>query len=372
MNDMRKDDASTMHVIGSLHGGGAERLLTNLVTQQQADRERGSVVCLYPGGVFRRTLEAEGIEVLDLGMRHASDTVGGLLKLAALLRERRPAVVQSWMYGANVFASLALGWAGRGETRLIWGIFCSDVDASAYPWRSHRLHRGVARLFSAHVDGIVYNASQARDFHRSIGFREPRSLVIPNCLDIHTFRPDPSARATVRRELGIADEAVVVVMAARADPMKDWRGVRTAVDGLPGVVTVAIGEGTERLTPQPGFIGLGWRDDVARIFSGADMFLLGSAFGEGTSLALAEAMACGLPCVVTEVGGNGALVGSAGIVVPPRRSAALRAAILELAGDKARREELGRAARARMIHGHSADEIAAMLKAFTASAMGAA
>jgi len=367
----RQRAGATMHVIGSLHGGGAERLLTNLVTQQ-AERDGGPVVCLYPGGVFRRTLEAAGIEVVDLGMRGVGDAVRGVLKLAALLRERRPAVVQSWMYGANVFASVALGWAGRRDTRLIWGIFCSDVDASAYPWRSHRLHRGVARLFSARVDGIVYNASQARDFHRSIGFREPRSLVIPNCLDTQAFRHDPSARAAVRRELGIADDAIMVVMAARVDPMKDWHGVLAAVNGLPGVVTVAIGDGTDRLTPQPGFVGLGWRDDVPRIFSSADIFVLGSAFGEGTSLALAEAMACSLPCVVTEVGGNGALVGSTGIVVPPRRTAALRAALLDLAGSQARREELGRAARARMLRGHSADEIAALLRAFTASAVGAA
>jgi glycosyltransferase involved in cell wall biosynthesis len=361
-----------MHVIGSLHGGGAERLLTNLVTQQRAPQERGWVVCLYPGGVFRPALEAAGIEVIDLGMERVSDTIVGLFKLAALLRERRPAVVQGWMYGANVFASLALGWAGRRDTRLIWGIFCSDVDTSAYPWRSHRFHRSLARLFSGRVDGIIYNASQARDFHHSIGFREPRSLVIPNCLDTTRFSHDPAARQSVRRELGIAPDTVLIVIAARVDPMKDWHGVLAAVRDLPGIVTVAIGDGTDRLPPQRGLIRLGWRDDVPRVFSGADIFLLGSAFGEGTSLALAEAMSCGLPAVVTDVGGNGTLVGSAGIVVPPRGTTALREALLHLAGDRARREELGRAARASMLCGHSADEIAEMLWAFAAPGQGAA
>jgi len=119
------------------------------------------------------------------------------------------------------------------------------------------------------------------------------------------------------------------------------------VRDMPGVVTLAIGKGTNELPPQAGFIALGWRDDVVRILSAADIFLLSSAFGEGTSLALGEAMLCGLPCVVTDVGGNAALVGDGGIVVGRRNPAAIRQALLQLAGDRERRETLGSTARAR-------------------------
>ena len=271
------------------------------------------------------------------------------------------------MYHANVLASLALALAGRRHTQLIWGIFCSYVELSEYPW-TFPVVRGLGRLLSPHVDGIIYNAAEARDFHHSIGYREPRSLVIPNCLDTATFRHDPELRQPVRQELGIPDDAIVVVIAARVDPMKDWAGVLAAVRGIPRVITVAIGQGTEALPSQPGFIGLGWRDDVQRVFSGADIFLLASAFGEGTSLAMVEAMSCSLPCVVTDVGGNGTFVGDAGIVVPPRQPSAIRDALLKLASDRSRREELGRAARARTASGHSADDIAAMLRVFTRSA----
>src|ERR1019366_5669394 len=126
-----------------------------------------------------------------------------------------------------------------------------------------------------------------------------------------------------------------------------WQTMREAVRDLPGIVTVAVGKGTDELPPQPGCIGLGWRDDVVRILSGSDIFLLGSAFGEGTSLALGEAMSCGLPCVITDVGGNAALLGEGGIVVEPRNAASIRTAILDLARDPALRETLGRATRAR-------------------------
>ena len=116
------------------------------------------------------------------------------------------------------------------------------------------------------------------------------------------------------------------------------------------------------MPPQPGFIGLGWRDDVVRILSAADIFLLGSAFGEGTSLALGEAMLCGLPCVVTDVGGNSALVGDGGIVVEPRNPAAIRQAIQQLASDRERREALGRIARARAVSAESPDSILRRLR----------
>ena len=358
----------TMHVTNNLHGGGAERLLTNLVTRQSS-AGTVCVVCLHGEGVFRPKLEAAGIEVIDLGVSSRRDAPGGLLRFARLIRRRSPAVVQGWMYHANVFAFLAHRLAGCRGTQLIWGIYNSDIYGNQSTWRNLG---GLGKLLSPYVDGVVYNAEQARDFHRSFGFREPRSLVIPNCLDGSKFRRDPRWRAPVRRELGIPEDAVMVLTLARVNPMKDWEGVLEAVRGIPGVVAVGAGKGTDELPRQPNFLGLGWREDVERLLNSADIFLLASAFGEGTSLALGEAMSCGLPCVVTDVGGNGTFVGEAGIVVPPREAAAVRAALLRLTRDAGLREQMGRAARARVSAGHSADEVAAMLAAFTQSAGGVA
>lgn len=355
---------STMHVITGLHGGGAERLLTNLIGQQKARGEELCVVSLTPGGIFRSTLESAGVDVTDLGMSRRRDALRGLLELALLIRDRRPAVVQGWMYHANVMGFLALLIAGRKRTRLIWGIFCSNLDSSAYHW-SFRMIRGLGGLLSRYVDGIIYNAGEARDFHHAIGFREPRSVVISNCVDPAIFRRDLSERSSFRDSLQIAPDDVMLVVVARVDPMKDWSGMLEAVRELPGIVTVAVGTGTDQLPPQSGFVGLGWRDDVARILSAADVFLLPSAFGEGSSLALEEAMSCSLPCIVTEVGGSSALVGEAGIVVEPRNPAAIRAAVLRLASDREHREALGRAGRARAMALNSAEEIARSLRHFS-------
>jgi glycosyltransferase involved in cell wall biosynthesis len=258
------------------------------------------------------------------------------------------------MYHANLLAMVALLLAGRPRTWLLWGIFSTDVAGGGFRWKT-RFVRGVSAFLSRWVDGVIYNAEEARDYHRGIGFRERRFVIISNCVDPEVFRHDPRQRGDLRAELGIDPDRVVVAIVARVDPMKDWRTMREAVRDLPGIVTVAIGKGTDELPSQTGFIGLGWRDDVVRILSAADIFLLGSAFGEGTSLALGEAMSCGLPCVVTAVGGNSSLVGDGGIVVEPGNALAIREAILRLAREREWRETLGRNALARATAAEPAD-----------------
>jgi glycosyltransferase involved in cell wall biosynthesis len=340
---MEEQTPHTMYVTISLHGGGAERLLTNLLLQHNAP-ERISVVTLYSGGVFRQSLENAGIRTTDLGMRNRWDAPRALFELAALIRARRPVVVYGWMYHANLLVFFATLLAGRPRPRVFWGIFCTDFSGGFFPM--FRLVRRASCFLSRWVTGVIYNAQEARDFHHRIGYREKQSLVISNCIDPDVFHHDPRQRETLRAQLAIDPNVVVVAAVARVDPMKDWRTMRAAVCDLPGVVTVAIGAGTDQLPVQPGFIGLGWRDDVVPVLSAADIFLLGSAYGEGASLALGEAMLCGLPCIVTDVGGNASLAGGGGIVVQPRNPEAIRNAILQLVNDRARRAELGRTARA--------------------------
>jgi glycosyltransferase involved in cell wall biosynthesis len=344
----------TMYVTTDLCGGGAERLLTTLLLQQDA-RERISVVSLQPGGVFRRKLEGAGISVTDLGVRHVAGALRGTLALAALIRAQRPAVVYGWMYHGNLLALAALLFAGRPRTPLFWTVFSTDSIGPRVCLLA-RIVRRVSALLSRWVTGVIYNAEEAREYHRRIGFRERRSVVLSNVIDADAFRHDRRRRGAFRAALAIGSDDVVVGVVGRVVPMKDWQTVQLAVRDLTGVVTLAIGAGTRELPPQAGFIGLGWRNDVVSVLSASDIFLLGSAFGEGTSLALGEAMLCGLPCVVTDVGGNAALAGDGGIVVQPRNPAAIREAILQLVSDRARREKIGRAARARGLAAVSRDD----------------
>jgi glycosyltransferase involved in cell wall biosynthesis len=334
----------TLYVTYSLDGGGAERLLTNVILQQDAP-ERVRVVTLRPGGVFRAVLEEAGVEVTDLHMTRYHHALAGVFRLAGVIRQWRPEIVHGWDYFTNLLVVCAM-FLARSKARVFWAAFGTDLG----PRKLKLRFRAVLRLnvlLSRRVDGVAYNGEEVRDYHHTIGFRERRAVVISNSIDAGVFRHDALERAATRAELGIHPDDVVVAVVARVHPQKDWPTVCEAVRDLAGVVTVAVGPETASLPPQHGLIRLGWRDDVARVLSAADIFLLPSAFGEGLSLALGEAMLCGLPSIVTNVGGNGRLVGDAGIVVEPRNHAAIREAVLALAADPERRRHLGQLARTR-------------------------
>lgn len=352
--DMSAPARRTMYVTYSLDGGGAERLLTNIIVQQCVP-DRVCVVSVRPGGVFRAVLEEAGVEVVDLhttryrdalaGLFRVTRLIAGVVRLTRLIRAHRPEVVHGWDYLSNLHV-LSACFLARSRARVFWGAFGTDFGPRKLALRIRAVIR-LNALLSSRVDGVAYNGAEVREYHRALGFREPRAAVISNSIDGDAFRHDERQRAELREQLGVKPEDVVVAVVARVDPQKDWPTVCEALRGLPGVVTLATGNGTTSLPPQSGLIALGWRDDVVSVLSAADIFLLGSAFGEGTSLAVGEAMLCGLPCVVTDVGDNGALVGDAGVVVRPGDAAAIREAIVALARDPERRRLLGQLARIR-------------------------
>ena len=342
-----------LHIITGLGFGGAERLLFNIASESVAAGQSILVVSLLPGGEFRPLFEAAGIEVVDLGMRRRRLSLSGLLRFVSILRARNPILLQSWLYHANLLALAGLLLSGRRQqTTLLWGVYCTELPVSHYHWTLAPVRWLNARL-SRLTDGVIYNARRSQDYHRAIGFREPRSLLLNNSVDIERFKPSYALRREVRRELNIPEDAMVVIAVARVDPMKDWPNLMTAVRSLRNVITLAIGKGTEALPAQEGFVRIGVRADVHRLLAATDIYVLSSAFGEAQSVALTEAMACGLPVVATDVGDAAFLVTGAGIVVPPKDAVALSAAIDSLARDPSLRKTLGAAARAKIVECHS-------------------
>jgi glycosyltransferase involved in cell wall biosynthesis len=242
----------------------------------------------------------------------------------------KPAIVQSWMYHADLAATLALYWSGRRQsTRLIWGLRCSDMDTSHYGVRLRAVIWACA-LLSGRPNAIVSNSTAGRDFHISMGYPPSQFVIIPNGIDVDRFRPSPAARHRFRAELGLASDERVVAHVARVDPMKDHRCFFDSLDLLPQTRALLIGQGTEHLPPHPRILRLGRRDDVPALLNAADVIVSSSAFGEGFSNAIAEGMASGLPAVATDTGDARQLVGETGVVVPPRDPRALAAGIASI------------------------------------------
>lgn len=370
--DYRRGGArmTVMHVITGLGTGGAERMLANLCIAQHRNGVSPTVISLSPGGSQRARLHAAGVPVEDLGLRRGIPNPLGLFRLAGIIRREKPAVIQSWMYHADLVALLSLWLSGqRSPTRLYWGVRCSDVDLGAYSL-SLRIVVRLCALLSRFADGVVYNSQAGRIAHRKLGYRSRQSVVIDNGFDTGDFTPDRAGGDQVRRELGLPEDAFVIVTVARYDTMKGYDTLQAAMQRSSGAVCLVIGAGTEVLAGKPGMTPLGERDDVPRLLSAADVLVSPSHFGEGFSNAIGEAMASGLPVVATDVGDAARIVGDAGLIVPPRDPDALASAISRLQDDADLRRSLGEKARAQIERSfglqHSIDAFEALHNAVAA------
>lgn len=354
-----------VHIITGLTTGGAERALYNLLAGGLAQRYESAVISLSEAGTFGERIQALGVPVYTLGMRRGPDPLA-LLHLRALVRVIQPDVIQGWMYHGNLAASAAAVLA-RGRPAVAW-----NVRHSLYALDDEkRLTRWIiraGRILSSRTDATVYNSSVSREQHEAFGFCAERGRVIPNGFDLDQLRPDRSVAGRVRGEFGIPETAMVVGHVARFHPMKDHASfLRAAVkvaDAFPDAHFLVVGRGVdletsvlsgivpERLIDR--FVFPGERADVTDLMRGMDVLCTSSAWGEAFPNVLGEAMACGVPCVATDVGDSREIVGDTGWVVSPAEQQALAAAIEQaLSMSEDERQALGRGARQRVEAGFS-------------------
>jgi len=343
-----------LHVITDLYLAGAETMLARLAAARPGLADETMVVSLLPDGFLTERLRAAGVTVVELDFRTLGGIAAGMARLARLTAASKPDVVQGWMYHGDLAALLGLMLSGRRRaTRLAWNIRCSSLDLSRYSARLRLVVKACA-LLSRRPDLVIANSNAGMEAHRALGYRPRRAEVVANGIEVDRYKPDPAARAAVRRELGISDGAFVVAHVARVDPMKDHLGFLRAMAKAPHVHALLIGAGTDELPSQANVHCLGRRTDVERLLAAADAVVSSSAFGEGFSNALAEGMACGLPPVATDVGDAAAIVGTTGLLVPPADPDALAKAIRALSEEPGeRRAERGRQARSRIVENFS-------------------
>jgi glycosyltransferase involved in cell wall biosynthesis len=351
-----------VHVITGLEIGGAEIGLLKLVSNLSKERFYNEVVSLTDAGPVAERLQAVGIKVRTLGMHRGSINPIAVLKLAHMLRKAGPNIVQTWMYHADLIGGVAAKLAGRYPT--IWNIRQSNLDPKHSKRATVWTAKACARLSRYLPERIVSCAESARRIHIDLGYAGERMVVIPNGIELDIFKPDSRTRATVRTELGIDERTILIGSVARFDPQKDHETFVKAAGILhkefPDVRFLLCGPGIVRENKQlmqwlqsNGIVDhclvLGERNDIARLMTALDIVTSSSAYGEGFPNAIAEAMSCGVPCVVTDVGDSSLLVGEPDRVVPPRRPDSLVAGWRKLvAMSEAARVRLRTAVRNRM------------------------
>lgn len=357
------DSIRIVHLSAGLGSGGAEIMLYRLLKAAEGGSFAPTVISMTDTGTMGPRIEELGIDVHCLGMKRGRVQPARLWSLVRLLRRLRPQVLQTWMYHADLAGGLAARLAGG--IPVCWGIHHTTLVAGQSRSTTLMTARLCARSSRFLPRKIVCCSESSREIHASLGYPESKMVVIPNGFDLDSFAPDPAARIRLRQELQIAPDAPVVGLVARFDPQKDHRNFVLAaaslVRSLPAARFVLCGIDVEwRNGELAGWIGehgltenfrlLGIRSDIPQLTQALDVAGTSSSFGEAFPLVVGEAMACGVPCVVTDIGDSAAMVGETGFVVPPHHPEDLAAAwlrILEMDADA--RRALGESARERVL-----------------------
>lgn len=360
-----------LHVITGLETGGAEAALCRLVTADRSNTHQ--VVSLMDEGTYGAQLVAANIGVHVLRMPRGRITLGGMVHLFRLIRKIRPDIIQTWMYHSDLIG----GVMGRlaGVKVICWGIR-GPFDAARTSRSTTLIVTLCARLSRWLPAAIISNSEHARQAHVNAGYVSDKLTIIANGFATDVFHPDPSAREVVGREFGIPANTRVLGMVARFDPHKDHGNLFAALaivrSTYPAITCLLIGAGMDEHNPaleelvsrhgvQDIVRPLGPRRDVPALMAALDLHVLSSA-AESFPNVVAEAMACGIPCVTTNVGDAATIVGATGWVVPPSNPVALANAIvhaLDEMDDPARWRARKAAARAAILDNYGIAQMVA-------------
>jgi glycosyltransferase involved in cell wall biosynthesis len=279
-------------------------------------------------------------------------------------------VVYGYQPVANELSSI-IGWLVGAK--VVWGIRASNSDHAQYGWPWHLTFR-VGVLLSRFADLIIANSEAGARYFEGQGYPADRIVVIPNGINTELFAPDRAAGQSLRLQWGLSATTPVVGIVARLDPIKDHetflRAAALVHNARPDVRFVCVGDGDvtyrRQLLDRTRALGLetvvhwtGTDHRVTAVMSAFDV-LCSSSLAEGFSNVVGEAMACGTPCVVTDVGDSAGVVADCGTVVPPSSPEALSDALLSLlALEPERLRLLGTQARKRVAEHFSVPRLVA-------------
>jgi sugar transferase (PEP-CTERM/EpsH1 system associated) len=339
------------HVVQNLRIGGLERVVINLITGAEKKGYHSILYTLGTGGDLVAELEQQGHEVVTLQKRPGMDYILPF-KLGRMFKKHGVDIVHAHNFSPLVYGALA------GRLARVSGVIYTAHGVKTSSLKKQSLFQNFGL-----VDKMVYVSRDARAAAiKDGGVKDRNVMTIVNGIDLERYSGGAGGDdIELRKKLGLPDGIPIVGIVARLTPAKDhsnlFRAFKEVVEGGVDAKLLLVGDGelagqlrseVSALGLEDTVIFLGSRQDVPDLLGIIDLFVL-SSYTEGLAMTLLEAMAAGLPVVATSVGGNTEAVvdGETGIIVPPRDSAALAAAVRELLLNKQKATEMGARGRER-------------------------
>lgn len=331
-----------LFLLRSFNLGGAERQLILLASGLQQRGYSVRVAVFYAGEPLEAEAKTLGIQIIDLKRKGRWDLLPFFFRLFGLIKREKPDILHSYLQVPNIWSALIKIVLPR--TKVVWGIRASNVEMKQYGWQWQLTDQAEA-FFARIPDWIICN-SQAGMLHAvKRGYPREKMSVIPNGIDSARFFPDSKLGSRLRKEWDVQPYQKLIGMVGRMDPMKDYpnflRAASLLMEQFKDVRFVCVGSGPDKYVQQyrelarslnleKSLIWVGEQQDMVGIYNALDVSVLSSAYGEGFSNVLGESMACGVPCVATDVGDAAQLIGDLGEIVHARDSEALTRGVVTL------------------------------------------
>lgn len=337
-----------LHIISDLGPGGAPAVLANLTSEDPVDQH--VVISMMTRDVFGAEMQKRGVDVHELGMPRGKLPLSKLFHMFQLVRAIKPDVVQTWMYHSDLIGGIIAKLAGYGA--IVWGIHNSDLSPARTPRKSIIAAKICSKVDFILPRKIISCSDLSARIHLAQGYSEEKMVTVYNGYNMEKFYVDKNARNLARAELNVSEDTWLLGMVARWHPVKDHENLMASLshtlnfkkDGLkPNWRLALMGEGMtsensdlNQLIAKYGLdnnvLLLGARKNIAADINALDLHILSSA-GEAFPNSVAESMACGVPCVSTDVGDARLILNDDRRVAPKESPEALASVIDQLVAD---------------------------------------